>query len=276
MPDHRVADAGQLRDLAKRLRSHVLRMTSSAHSAHVGSSLSAADVFAVLYGSVLRFDPNRPHWPDRDRLIVSKGHAAAVTYAALSEIGVFGIDELAGYGRNGGRLFGHVTSEVPGVELSTGSLGHGLPVGVGMALAAKRDGRSWRVFVVMSDGECDEGSNWEAILFAGHHHLDNLVAVVDYNKIQSLGLVEDTLALEPMADKWRAFGWEVEEVDGHDVSALMPILHEVPRVLGRPTAVIAHTIKGKGVSFMEGQVAWHYRSVEPAELERALAEVAAG
>jgi transketolase len=224
---------------------------------------------------VLRFDPNRPEWPGRDRLIVSKGHAAAVTYAALAEAGFFNVDELAGYGRNGGKLFGHVTIGVPGVELSTGSLGHGLPVGVGMALAARRDEESWRVFVVMSDGECDEGSNWEAILFAGHHHLENLVAIVDYNKIQSLSFVEETLSLEPMADKWRAFGWEVVEVDGHDVSALMAILREVPRVVGRPTAVIAHTVKGKGVSFMEGKVAWHYRSPDAEELERALAEVAA-
>ena len=257
------------------MRSHVLRMTSSSRSAHVGSSLSAADLVAVLYGSVLRVDPNRPDWAGRDRLIISKGHAAAVTYAALAEAGFFSVDELAGYGRNGGKLFGHVTTGMPGIELSTGSLGHGLPVGVGMALAARRDEEPWRVFVVMSDGECDEGSNWEANLFAGHHHLDNLVAIVDYNKIQSLSFVEETLSLEPLADKWRAFGWDVVEVDGHNIPALMAILGEVPRVVGRPTAVIAHTIKGKGVSFMEGKVAWHYRSPDAEELERALAEVAA-
>jgi transketolase len=275
-PDRLAADSGRLKELAKRLRSHVLRMTSSSRSAHVGSSLSAADIVAVLYGTVLRLDPGKPKWPDRDRLIMSKGHAAAVTYAALAEAGFFGVEELAGYGLNGGQLFGHVTIGMPGVELSTGSLGHGLPVGAGMALAAKRDERAWRVFVVMSDGECDEGSNWEAILFAGHHHLDNLVAVVDYNKIQSLSFVNEVLSLEPMPDKWRAFGWEVVEVDGHDISALTEVLQSVPRVAGRPTAVIAHTIKGKGVSFMEGTVAWHYRSAGPEELERALAEVAAG
>jgi transketolase len=273
--DSRTADVGELKELAKRLRSHALRMTSSARSSHIGSCLSAADLIAVLYGTVLRIDSSQPQWPGRDRLILSKGHAAAVIYAALAEVGFFSVDELVDYGRNGGRLFGHVTAGVPGVELSTGSLGHGLPVGVGMALAAKRDGQSWRVFVVMSDGECDEGSNWEAILFAGHHHLDNLVAVVDYNKIQSLASVEETLALEPFADKWRAFGWEVVEVDGHDISALISVMLDAQHVAGRPAVVIAHTIKGKGVSFMEGKVAWHYRFAEGEELERALAEVAA-
>jgi transketolase len=275
-PSHRrAADVGELMEFATRLRSHVLRMTAAARSSHVGSCLSAADLIAVLYGSVLRIDPSRPQWPDRDRLIVSKGHAAAVIYAALAEVGFFSPDELSDYGRNGGRLFGHVTTGVPGVELSTGSLGHGFPVGVGMALAAKRDGQSWRVFVVMSDGECDEGSTWEAILFAGHHHLHNLVAIVDYNKIQSLASVEETLSLEPIADKWRAFGWEVIEVDGHDISALTAIFREVPGAGERPTVLIAHTIKGKGVSFMEGKVAWHYRFAEGEELERALAEVVA-
>jgi transketolase len=273
--DYRSTDDRQVKELARRLRGHVLRMTSAARSSHVGSSLSAADLIAVLYGSVLKVDPSRPQWPDRDRLIVSKGHAAAVVYAALAEVGFISLDELADYGRNGSRLFGHVTVGVPGAELSTGSLGHGLPVAVGMALAGKRDGQSWRAFVLMSDGECDEGSNWEAILFAGHHKLDNLVAVVDYNKIQSLASVEDTLSLEPLADKWRAFGWDAVEVDGHDISALNSVLIDRQRTPGRPTVVVAHTIKGRGVSFMEGKVAWHYRFAEGEDLERALAEVSA-
>jgi transketolase len=269
-------DTGQVRELARSLRADVVRMISGSRSAHVASSLSIADIIAVLYGGILRVDSKRPEWPDRDRLIVSKGHAAAVVFAALAEVGFIPHDELKTYAHDGGRLFGHVTTGVPGVELSTGSLGHGLPVGAGMAIAAKRDRAAWRVFVVMSDGECDEGSNWEAILFAGHHKLDNLMVVVDYNKIQSLDSVERTLALEPLASKWRAFGWGVVEVDGHDVAALHSALSRIPLEANKPTAIIAHTIKGKGVSFMEGQIAWHYKAPSDEELELALAEIAAG
>jgi transketolase len=267
----------ELRHLGQTLRTHSLRMISQAKTSHVGSCLSVADILAVLYGRVLKLDAADPASPDRDRLIMSKGHAAAVTYAALAETGFMKEDRLGEYARNGGQLYGHVThTGVPGVEMSSGSLGHGLPVGGGMALTAKRDGRPWRVFVVMSDGELDEGSNWEAILFAGHHHLDNLVAVIDYNKIQSLDLVDKTLRLEPLADKFKAFGWSPVEVDGHDVKALRVALESVPVKAGKPTAVIAHTIKGKGVSWMEGKVLWHYRSpAEGDELEKAIAEVEA-
>ena len=252
-------------------------MISQAKTSHIGSCLSLADILAVLYGSVLNIDPKKPDWPDRDRLIVSKGHAAAVTYAAVAEAGFMPLERLGEYARNGGQLYGHVThAGVPGVEMSNGSLGHGLPVGTGMALTAKRDGGKWRVFVLMSDGECDEGSNWEAILFAGHHRLDNLVVVIDYNKIQSLDFVEKTIRLEPFADKFRAFGWGVREVDGHDVGALRSTLESLPIEAGKPNAVIAHTIKGKGVSWMEGKVLWHYRPpAEGDELEKALAEVEA-
>lgn len=232
---------------------------------------------AALYGSAARVDPARPDWPERDRVVISKGHAAAVTYAALAEAGFFPLDELETYGQDGGRLFGHVTrADVPGVELSTGSLGHGLPVACGMALAAKRDGSPSRTLVVMSDGECDEGTTWEAMLFAAHHQLDNLVAVIDYNGIQSLDTVERTLRLEPLAEKLAAFGWAVAELDGHDVAALATCLADVPLANGRPTAVIAHTTKGKGVSFMENQVLWHYRFAAGEELESALAELGEG
>lgn len=249
-------------------------MISQARTSHIGSCLSVADILAVLYGAVLRVDPKRPTWPDRDRLIMSKGHAAAITYAAVAEAGFMPLKRLDEYAANGGQLYGHVTVGVPGVEFASGSLGHGLPVGSGMALAARRDGKAWRTFVVMSDGEMDEGSNWEAILFAGHHGLDNLVAIVDYNKIQSLDFVDRTLRLEPLADKFRAFGWAAIEVDGHDVDALRSALMAVPLQAGRPTAVIAHTVKGKGVSWMEGKVLWHYRPpAEGEELEKALAEV---
>lgn len=257
------------------MRGDVLRMTSRARSSHVGSCLSAADLMAVLYGDVLKFDPLQPEWSDRDRLILSKGHAAALIYAVLAEVGFFSTDKLLEFGSNGGHLFGHVTTGVPGIELSTGSLGHGLPVGVGMAIAGKRQGSPWRVFVVTSDAEFDEGSTWEAILFASHHRLENLVVVVDYNGIQSLNTVEKTLALEPFADKLRAFGWQAIEVDGHDIGELQAALSGLPAFPNRPTAVIAHTIKGKGVSFMEGQVAWHYRFASGDELQRALAEIEA-
>jgi transketolase len=265
----------ELRRLGQTLRTHSLRMISQAKTSHIGSCLSVADILAVLYGRVLRIDAGDPSSPDRDRLIMSKGHAAAVTYAALAESGLMNEDRLGEYARNGGQLYGHVThTGVPGVELSSGSLGHGLPVGGGMALTAKRDGRPWRVFVVMSDGELDEGSNWEAMMFAGHHRLDNLVAIIDYNKIQSLDLVDKTLRLEPLADKFKAFGWSPVEVDGHDVSALRVALESVPVKEGKPTAVIAHTVKGKGVSWMEGKVLWHYRPPgEGEELEKAIAEV---
>jgi transketolase len=265
-----------LRALARRLRSHSLRMISQAKTSHIGSCLSIADILAVLYGRILNVDPKQPAWPARDRLIVSKGHAAAVTYAAIAEAGFMPKERLAEYARNGGQLYGHVTNVgVPGVEFSSGSLGHGLPVGAGMALVGKRSGAAWRVFVVMSDGELDEGSNWEAILFAGHHQLDNLTIVIDYNKIQSLDWVEKTLKLEPLAEKFRAFGWSVREVDGHDVTELSSALGAVPLETGRPNAVIAHTVKGKGVSWMEGKVLWHYRPPTPDELVTALAEVEA-
>lgn len=265
-----------LRALAKRLRSHSLRMITAAKTSHIGSCLSVADILAVLYGRVLRFDPKQPGWSERDRLIMSKGHAAAILYAAVAEAGFIPIDELGEYARNGGQLYGHATHwGVPGIEMSSGSLGHGLPVGTGMALAGKRSGAPWRVFVIMSDGEYDEGSNWEAILFASHHKLDNLTVVVDYNKIQSLDWVDKTLRLEPFAEKFQAFGWAAREVDGHDVVRLSDVFKALPLEAGKPSAVIAHTVKGKGVSWMEGKVLWHYRPPSPEELVTALAEVEA-
>ena len=268
-------DFEAMRALAWRLRRHTLEMTSRAGSSHVGTNFSMAEILSVLYSGVLRVDPARPDWPERDRFVVSKGHGAAAVYAVLAERGFFPLGELDTFYLNGSRLAGHVTKTVPGVELSTGSLGHGLSVATGMALAAKRDGREFRAVCLLSDGELDEGSNWEPILFAPQHGLDNLVAVVDYNKIQSLGSVSEVMELEPLADKWRAFRWAVREVDGHDVQALWSALSTVPAETGRPTVVIAHTVKGKGVSFMEHQLLWHYRVPRDAELERALAELEA-
>jgi transketolase len=260
--------------LAKRIRLHALRMTSLGGTSHIGSVFSMADLLAVLYGRILRIEAASPQWPNRDRFILSKGHAGAGVYAAVAECGFFDVSVLDSHGQNGSKLSGHVSHKgVPGVELSTGSLGHGLPVSTGMALAAKRARRLHRVFSLMSDGECDEGSNWEAILFAAHHRLDNLIAIVDYNKLQSLERVEDTLRLEPLVEKWRSFGWAVREVDGHDHEEIARCLEAVPFAPGQPSCLIAHTIKGKGVSFMENSVLWHYRTARGEEYEAAKREL---
>jgi transketolase len=260
-------------ELAMQVRRDVLEMVHRARSAHVGSSLSVVDILAVLYGGVLNHRPRDPGWHGRDRLILSKGHAAAAGYAVLARTGYFAPELLEGYCANDSPLAGHLTVslEAPGVELSTGSLGHGLPVGAGMALHASRLGAGHRIFVIMSDGECDEGSTWEAAMFGAHHRLANLCVVVDYNRIQSFGRVEDVLALEPFADKWRAFGWDVHEVDGHDHRALQSVLETSHPTM--PRAVIAHTVKGKGVSFMEDDLLWHYRSPDDEQLAKALKEV---
>ena len=259
-----------IRHLAKMVRMHCLRMASRGGSSHIASCLSCVDIVAVLYGAALRHGPQRPGHPGRDRFILSKGHAGAVVYATLAKRGFLRVELLEQHYQDGSLLSGHVSHKgIPGVELSTGSLGHGLPVGTGMAWAAKEAETRHRVYVLMSDGEMDEGSNWEAILFAAHHRLANLVAVVDYNKIQSLAPVAETIALEPFAEKWRSFGWSVRELDGHDHEALRRELGDASRD-GRPVAVIAHTTKGKGVSFMENAVLWHYRTPRGEELERAL------
>lgn len=263
--------------LAKRIRLHSLNMTSRSGASHVGSSLSMADLLAVLYDRVLHIDPQQPEAPDRDRFILSKGHGCAALYAVLAERGFFPMDWLDRYYQDNAELAGHATHKnVPGVELSTGSLGHGLPVGTGMALAAKRNGAAYRVFCVISDGECDEGATWESALFAPQHRLDNLVVMIDYNKIQSLGRVKDVIDLEPLAAKWRAFGWATHEIDGHDLGAIDHVLTSIPLETGRPTCVVAHTVKGKGVSFMEDKLLWHYRSAKGDELIQARAELEAG
>jgi transketolase len=268
------AEMSELRELARRIRVHSLRMTRLAKSSHVASSMSMAEILAVLYRRILRIRPESPDAPGRDRLILSKGHACAGLYAVLAESGFFPLDWLDSFYIDGGKLPGHATADgIPGVEVSTGSLGHGLPVACGMALAAKRDGLGHRIVTILSDGECDEGSNWEAILFAPQHALDNLVVIIDYNKIQSLASVKDVLELEPFADKWRAFRWAVREADGHDVAALADVLTALPFEPGKPSCLIAHTVKGKGVSFMENTVLWHYRTPQGEEYERALAEL---
>ncbi|QNI37181.1 transketolase [Edaphobacter albus] len=262
-----------LRDRARVLRIHTLKMIHRSKASHLGSCLSMADLITCLYWNTLRIDPVLPASPGRDRFFLSKGHGAAILYAALAERGFFPIAELDSYCQNGSRLTGHVTSGVPGVELSSGSLGHGLPVACGIALAAKRENLPFRTFVLLSDGELDEGSNWEAILFAPQHKLDNLVVIIDYNKIQSFGSVKDVLDLDPLADKFRAFRWSVKEVDGHDMEELVETFHSLPLENSRPTAIIAHTVKGKGISFMENQLAWHYKSPTNEQIEIALKEL---
>jgi transketolase len=260
--------------LARRIRRHAVEMTHLGKSSHVGSVLSMTDIIAVLYGSVMKVKPTEPHWTGRDRFVLSKGHAGAGVYAALAESGFFPVEKLRTHYQDGSDLSGHVSHKgVPGVEFSTGSLGHGLPVAVGMAKAAQLDKASHRVFCLLSDGECDEGSNWEAAMFASHHKLSGLTVAVDYNKLQSLATVAETLALEPFADKWRSFGWEVREVDGHDHPALKAALAVRAHAEERPLCVLAHTTKGKGVSFMENSVLWHYRSPQGDEYLSACREL---
>jgi transketolase len=269
-----LASEEELMALARRIRIRVLSMVHRAGSSHVGTCFSMTDLLAVLYGRILRIDPSRPDWAERDRFILSKGHGCAALYAALAERGFFPLEWLESFYLDGARLAGHAThTSAPGVEVSTGSLGHGLSLACGMALAARRADHPARIFALLSDGECDEGSTWEAALFAPHHRLDNLVAIIDYNKIQSLGSVSETLELEPFVAKWRAFGWEVLEINGHRVGEIVGALARLPATAGRPTCVVAHTVKGKGVSFMEDRLLWHYRSPDPDEFRRALAEL---
>ena len=260
------------KDLALKIRKHSLNMTHTGESSHIGSILSIADILAVLYGSVMKYKPDEPKWSDRDRFILSKGHAGAGVYAVLAESGFIEMEKLKTHYLDGSDLSGHVShKQVPGVELSTGSLGHGLPVATGMALAAKINKQKHNIFVLMSDGECDEGSNWEAALFASHHTLDNLVAIIDRNKLQSIDSTENTLKLEPFKDKWQAFGWKVLEVDGHDHNHLVNSLNTKEK--DKPLCIVANTTKGKGISFMENQILWHYRSPQGEEYNAALREL---
>lgn len=260
--------------LAQKIRRHVVKMTHTAKSSHVGTSLSMADLLAALYLDVLRISPATCNSPDRDRFILSKGHGCAGLYAVLAECGFFPLAWIESFYQDGSLLAGHIThKQIPGVEVSTGALGHGLPIACGMALSGKHDLQPYRVFALLSDGECDEGSTWEAALFASHHKLDNLIAIVDYNKLQGFGRVEEVLDLEPFAAKWEAFGWAVREIDGHDFKQILDATRNVPMNPGKPTCIIAHTVKGKGVSFMENELLWHYRAPDADQLKAALKEL---
>ena len=271
-------DVRDPKTLAWLIRRNGLEMSHRSRGSHIGSVLSVAEIIAVLYTSVLKVDPNEPKKPNRDRLILSKGHAGAAVYAALAETGFFPVEELKTHYANGSILSGHVSHKgVPGVEVSTGALGHGLGIGVGMALGAKMDGAAWRTYVVMGDGECDEGSVWESVLQAAQYRLDRLIVVVDYNHMQSLGTVDETLRLEPFEQKWKDFGWNATSVDGHDTEALKVAFVRAKENGGsrKPSVILAHTVKGKGVSFMENNILWHYRTPQGEEYEAALKELEA-
>lgn len=249
--------------LAWLIRRHGVEMTHLSGGGHIAAIMSVADIMAVLYTEILKVDPKNPKWDGRDRFILSKGHAGASVYAVLAESGFFPVEELKTHYQNGSRLSGHVSHHLPGVDFSTGSLGHGLSAAAGMAYAIKKDKKENRVFVVLGDGECDEGSVWEAALYANHYRLDNLVAIIDHNRMQSLDFCENTLELENFADKWRAFGWNVLEINGNNHEVLKAAFAEAEnyKTLGaqKPTVIIADTIKGYGVSFMENDILWHYR-----------------
>jgi transketolase len=261
------------RKLATAIRAHCLRMTHRGQSGHLGSMFSMADMLAVLYLKVLRVDPRNPDWPERDRFVLSKGHGGAAVYAALAELGFFPRDWLNTYYLDDGKLSGHISHHVPGVEFSTGSLGHGLPVAVGMALAARHDGRKHRIICLMSDGDCNEGSTWEAIMFAAQHKLDNLTVIVDYNRVQALGHMQDVIEMEPFAPKLEMFHWAVKTIDGHDYAQIEGALSELPFEPGKPSWLLARTVKCKGYPKKENTVACHYGCVNDTELCEALAEL---
>ena len=266
--------AAELKEMAKKLRRHVITMTATAGSGHPGGSLSAADIITALYFRALHHDPENPQWLERDRFILSKGHAAPILYAALAEAGYFPVSELATLRRLDSRLQGHTDRNLtPGVEMSAGSLGIGLSFAIGVALAARLDSKTYRTYALLSDGECEEGETWEAALAATHFNLDNLTAMVDCNAMQLSGWTRDIMNLEPLIRKWEAFGWHVIDIDGHDVDQILAAFPRAEKMKGKPTVIIARTIKGKGVSFMENNVVFHGKAPTREEAEKALKEL---
>jgi transketolase len=264
----------ELKEMAKKVRRHVITMIATAGSGHPGGSLSAADIVAALYFRILRHDPENPQWSERDRFILSKGHAAPILYAALAEAGYFPVAELATLRRLDSRLQGHTDRNLtPGVEMSAGSLGIGLSFAIGVALAARLDSKTYRTYALLSDGECEEGQTWEAALAAAHFNLDNLTAMVDCNGMQLSGWTRDIMNLEPLIRKWQAFGWHVIDIDGHDFDQILAAFPRAEKTKGKPTVIIARTTKGKGVSFMENNVAFHGKAPTREEAERALKEL---
>ncbi len=271
----RTHDLTQLQAIAKKVRRDIVRMIAAAKSGHPGGSLSAVEILVTLYWDVMRHDPAKPDWPDRDRFILSKGHAAPVLYSVMAECGYTPVDQLDTLRKLGSIYQGHPDRRfIPSLEASTGSLGEGLSIGAGMAIAARADRRPTRVYCVIGDGESQEGQIWEAAMFASYQKLDNLVVIVDYNRIQLDGFVKDILDLEPLADKWRSFGWHTLEVNGHDIEALQKAFADAAATKGKPTALVAHTVKGKGVSFMENNPKFHGVAPTKEEMEKALQELA--
>jgi transketolase len=264
----------ELKKRAAQLRGQVVQMSHAAQAAHLASSLSCCDIIAAAYWGVLNIDPKHPRDPLRDRFILSKGHAATALYSALAFKGFFPVEELQTYCQDGGRLAEHPPANIlPGVEAATGSLGHGLPIGCGAALAGRIKGEKFRVFALLSDGENNEGSVWEAAMFAAAQKLENVCVIVDYNKWQATARSNETMMLAPLREKWAAFGWDATEIDGHDVDILATAMRNVPNGSGKPVALIAHTIKGKGVSFMEDDNNWHYRAPTAEEVVKAHKEL---
>jgi len=260
-------------ELAKEIRKKSLLMVVSSKASHIGSALSITDILSVLYLDILNVNKSNLNDPERDIFILSKGHACVSVYAVLGLLDFFSITELDSYGKNDSNFMNHISHKVPGVEFSTGSLGHGLPFATGKALASKISNKTNNIFVLLGDGELDEGSNWEALLFAAHHKLNNLIVIIDYNNLQSLTTVKDTLNLEPLKDKFESFGSHVLEVNGHDHFALNKVIKEAINIKNKPVVIIAYTIKGKGVSFMENKVKWHYSTPNNDELEIAINEI---
>lgn len=267
----------RLTDIGREVRADILRMTAAAGSGHPGGSLSAVELLTALYFSVMNHRPGEPKWPERDRFILSKGHACPLLYAVMARAGYFPVEELTTLRKCGSPLQGHPSClALPALEVSSGSLGQGLSIANGLALSAKLNGRDFRVYCLMGDGELQEGQVWEAVMSAAHYKLDNVCALVDYNGLQIDGDVEKVMGLAPLAEKWRAFNWHVIEIDGHDYGQVLAAYAEAARTKGRPTVLIARTVKGKGVSFMENAAGWHGKSPNEDELQRALAEICAG
>jgi transketolase len=270
----RAALVDRLTDVARDLRITDIEMIAEAGSGHPGGTLSAAEMIAALFFHKLRLRPEEPHWPDRDRFVLSKGHCIPIVYAAMAKLGFFPEQELMTLRKLGSRLQGHPDrTRLPGIEASTGSLGQGLSVAVGMALAGKIDGASWRAYCMLGDGEIQAGQVWEAAMFAPRHGLDNLCAILDQNQVQQTGKVSERLDIEPVVAKWRSFNWHVREIDGHDMAQVLEALDEAEVVRDRPTFIVSHTVKGKGVSWMELDPAWHGKAPKPEEAERAIREL---
>ena len=264
----------ELEKIASQIRYKLVKLSYSKKTPHLGSSLSCVDILVSAYFSAISVSPQKPLAPNRDRLILSKGHAAAALYTTLCYRGFFPVTELENYAKNGSKMAEHPSiGSVPGIEAATGSLGHGLPIGVGMAITSKVKKQPFRVFVVMGDGECNEGSVWEAALVAPKHYLDNLVVLIDFNKWQATGRSQEITSIDPLKEKWDAFGWSTYEVNGHDIQQLNTVMSTIPIQPDKPTAIIAHTIKGKGVSFMEDDNNWHYRIPTRKEVEKAKSEL---